>query len=113
MLIDFTVENYRSYRDAKTFSLMASQAKELANNMAYVPEIGRALLCVAAVYGPNASGKSNLLEAMNTLSELLVKPVERSYFDFVELPPFALDPSYRAKPCKFSVNFLHEGIWYE
>ena len=74
MLIDFTVENFRSYRDAKTLSLTASSAKELPDNLIKLTDTER-LLRTAAIYGANASGKSNLLAAMYTLSELLRSPM--------------------------------------
>ena len=65
MLIDFTVENFRSYQNAKTFSLVASATGELPQNLEEVQD--HTLIRVAAIYGANASGKSNLLEAMNVL----------------------------------------------
>jgi AAA15 family ATPase/GTPase len=70
MLIEFTVSNYRSFRDPTTLSLEAARLRSedaevdqqncfQANQMQ--------LLKVAGVYGPNASGKSNLIRALHTM----------------------------------------------
>jgi hypothetical protein len=113
MLIDFTVEKYRSYRDAKTFSLTASPANEFSDNLVALTETER-LLRIAAIYGSNASGKSNLLAAMYTLNELLrslmVGPREEQRQLLI---PFGLNQSAANKPTRFRVRFLMETTLFE
>ena len=48
MLIDFAVENFRSYRERKQISFIASGTKESAPNLAMVPELDLALVRSAA-----------------------------------------------------------------
>ncbi len=116
MLIDFTVENFRSYRHAKTLSLTASPAKELRDNLIELADSKDRLLRTAAIYGANASGKSNLLAAMYLLSDLLRSPMagpaapEQAQ---TQLLPFGLDPSAAARSTRFQVRFLMGGALYE
>lgn len=113
MLIDFTVENFRSYREAKTFSLLASSSPEHPENLIEIAGLGKSAVKVAAIYGANASGKSNLLEAMNTLSELLIDPMRRSFLDEADIPPFALDEASSSKSTLFKVRFILQGQLFE
>lgn len=110
MLVDFEVENFRSFRGARTLSLVASSAKELPLNLIRT-EVGLELVRTAALYGPNASGKSNLLAGMNRLAELLVFPMNRG-LTAVLLQPFALDRRSSNKAIRFAVRFLLEDILY-
>jgi uncharacterized protein len=113
MLLDFEVENFRSYRDLKRFSLVASSAKELPENVIELSDPDFSLLSTAAIYGPNASGKSNLFLAMNCLSELMEFPRNKGLTSRLAMSPFALDLTSAAVPSKFRVRFLLEGVLYD
>jgi len=113
MLIDFEVENFRSYREPKLFSMVASSAKELPENLIQLPDLDMALVRTAALYGPNASGKSNLLLAMNCVSDLMEFPLNRGLTRRTYLPKFALDRTSVTAPSKFRVRFLVEGTLFE
>ena len=60
MLLRFSFSNFRSFRDEQEFSLIASQLKGRSSAI-FVPGLKEGILPVAAVYGANASGKTNLL----------------------------------------------------
>jgi uncharacterized protein len=113
MLVSFAVENYRSYKDRKTFQLTAGTGKELPQNVQEVPELGLSLLRTAALYGPNASGKSNLLKAMHCLSELVSSPLQVVRPSYQVATPFALDPVCGGNPTRFEVRFIMDGVLYE
>ena len=75
MLISFSVENYRSFADEQTLSLEA--VKDDAHSD-HVVDCGRfSLLKTAALYGANASGKSNLLKAFGFMQHLRAGPPRR------------------------------------
>ena len=61
MLIQFSFENYRSFKKPTTFSMLASSGKENLDNT--FESCGGRLLRSAAVFGANAAGKSNLMKA--------------------------------------------------
>ena len=68
MLIEFTVANYRSFKDPQTLSLVTEpiKAKDKAvNDNNVIRREGQPdLLTSTAIYGANASGKSNLIQAL-------------------------------------------------
>jgi AAA15 family ATPase/GTPase len=117
MLIEFKVKNFRSIRDEQTLSLVATKAnKELPDNVIDKPLKGLAglqFLKGAALYGANASGKSNVLLALKYLAEL----VEDSAADFkpgdsTRVEPFKLDPACKSEPSEFEITFESEGVRY-
>lgn len=65
MLVTFTVENWRSYRDETTLSMIADRNRQHVQSLA-MPKYykGLRILPIAAVYGGNAAGKSNLFDAL-------------------------------------------------
>lgn len=64
MLVSFTFENWRSFRDANTLNLVATAEKQHGERVPEIKEYDFRLLSTAAIYGGNASGKSNLFKAM-------------------------------------------------
>lgn len=69
MIINFTVGNYRSFRDKKVLSMEATAIKEL--NESIIERDGYKLLPSAVIYGANSSGKSNLLKAIGKFREMI------------------------------------------
>ena len=116
MLIEFSVANFRSIKDERRLSLVAGPGKELRETHVMTPELnegGRSipLLRSAAVYGANAAGKTNLLQALQAMRHM----VARSSRDLVELPvtPFRFDPDCEARPTTFEVMCFAEGVRYQ
>ena len=73
MLISFTLQNFRSFRDRYTLNLHVEQGDELAQNIAWSDKDKKIpVLRTAAIYGPNASGKSNLLRSMLYALQLIL-----------------------------------------
>jgi uncharacterized protein len=113
MLLDFEVENFRSYRELKRFSLVASSAKELPDHVIESTDPVLSLLSSAALYGPNASGKSNLFMAMNCLSELMEFPRNKGLTSRTAMSPFGLDQTSAAAPSRFRARFLLAGVLFD
>jgi AAA15 family ATPase/GTPase len=117
MLIEFKVANYRSFREEQTFSLVASNAdKELPSRVIDIPLPGMTgirYLKGAAIYGANASGKSNLLNALRFVANFVEKSATRIQpGDDTGAEPFKLDAESIAKPSQFEVTFVSDGIRY-
>jgi uncharacterized protein len=66
MLVEFRVKNFRSLRDEQVLSLVASKDKTLVgtHTLATGTTAAPAVLRSAVIYGANASGKSNLIKAL-------------------------------------------------
>ena len=64
MLLNFTVENWMSYRDEATFALTSSLERQHIETLSKVPGFrSKKALPVAAIYGGNASGKTGIFRA--------------------------------------------------
>jgi uncharacterized protein len=117
MLVEFCVGNYRSFNETVTFSMEAanikSQDKALdANN---VFDAGRKLrlLTSAAIYGANASGKSNLLRAIRVMRTMVLHSSEGTQqTGGILVERFRLSTATAGKPSFFQVTFLVDGRRY-
>lgn len=101
MLLSFRVENHRSIRDEQ--QLLLTPTYEDA-----VPEGTDWEACsVAGIFGANASGKSNLLHALDFMREIVRWSMSRSEpGSGIEREPFALDSTSRAEPSTFVVDLM-------
>ncbi len=113
MLIEFSVSNFRSFRERQTLSMVAAARLKKRENVLSPMLDGEKfpdLLKVAAVYGPNASGKSNLLKAMDVIATLTsATPAPAA----IPVAPFRFDPALAAEPSRFEINFIHRGLRYQ
>lgn len=111
MLIEFSVSNFRSFRERQTLSMVAAPRLHKRENV-FTPMVKGEklpdLLKVAAVYGPNASGKSNLITAMGIFSCIAHGP--ESAMNAVE--PFRFDKSLQNQASEFEWNFIVDGLRY-
>jgi len=117
MLIEFSVRNYRSFKDEVTFSMVASSLKarntELNENNLFAAHGGLELLTSAAIYGANASGKSNLIGAIH----FMVGFVRNSHISSdptggIDVEPFRLSTQTADDPSSFEIVFVTEGKRY-
>ena len=94
MLVEFRIKNFRSLRDEQVLSLVASTDKTLADT--HAPNTGLKaaprLLKSAVVYGANASGKSNLVKALQYMRGVVLESAAlQPGHTFDRLQPFKLD----------------------
>ena len=110
MLIDFSVTNFKSIKEKQTISMIpAAKVKELPQNMAKKGSLE--LLTSAVIYGRNASGKSNLLKALNILFLFVTwSNIKLENYELV-YTPFLLDD--KKEPIIFELNFIgNKGVRY-
>ena len=116
MLVEFSVENYRSIQEKQTLSMVAADNETMLDSNTFpVPNNDDLrLVTSAAIYGPNASGKSNLLKAIQVLKNLVINSASRMQIgDKLPVEPFKLNSETAKKPSSFEVIFIHEKIRYE
>lgn len=111
MLIQFNFKNYKSFRDEVTLDLSAAKMTEFSDR---VVTMGREkILPVAAIYGANASGKSNVYSAFEYMSEYVVNSFkygdEEEEFDEYRPTPFLFDSSSENAESSFEVYFTIPG----
>jgi hypothetical protein len=108
MIVDFTVENYRSIRDEQTFSFASTRGNEHPDNLLKSSGDMKLLKC-AVIYGPNASGKSNFIKALYDLCDFIGS--SDNYREKDKIPhyhPFKLDKQFLNEPSKFEIEFILE-----
>ncbi|MFT4626297.1 MAG: hypothetical protein ACI8PZ_004974 [Myxococcota bacterium] len=116
MLLRFSVENFRSFRQEAEFSFVATRITDSPTHVfpASTPEVDHGVLPALAVYGANASGKSNGLRALAVLrNEVKDSFSERKPGDRIAgYKPFLLGTSDEARPTTWTIDFLVEGVRY-
>ena len=113
MLIEFNVENFRSIKEEVTLSMISTKDSSFENHLIHSELLkDEALLKSAVLYGPNASGKTNVLLAINLLKSLVVTSHERQKGDKLPFTPFKLEKIYLLKPTRFKVIFMKSGVKY-
>jgi uncharacterized protein len=113
MLVEFSVANHLSVRDPVTLSLLASSkvSEYRAQNLIALDRIS--LLRTAAIYGANASGKSNILASLVWMRWFVINSQKETQAgEPIVVKPFKLDVDYSAKPSHFEAIFLIGGVRY-
>ena len=119
MLCQFTVKNYKSIRDEVTFDMQAAAISEHKDRI--IKDVdGELYLPVSAIYGPNGGGKSNVLEAINTLVAKILRPIyataDTEGHAFLQkkiiVEPFAFLEEYRERPTEFELFFRTDSAEY-
>ena len=115
MLIEFRVSNFRSLRDEQVLSMVASKDKTLASTHTVPTGVtaAPALLRSAAIYGPNAGGKSNLIKALQYMRVVVVESATIAPSQTFGVQPFRLDTASAGLPTEFEVTFLLDGVRYQ
>ncbi len=114
MILEFFVENYRSIKTRQVLSLVAESSKAKSDNVFEVslPNSPARLLKVAVIYGPNASGKSNLISAFGALINLIRSRNPGVGKRLQPYDPFRFSTDTRTKPTEFGLSFVFEGTRY-
>ena len=114
MLIGFKLQNFRSFSNEQSFSFSTSadRAHEMTNlmrtGMKAVPRVSKA----AIVFGANASGKTNLLNALATFRELILHSTAFSDAQFSErYTPFRFGHAAH-RPTEFEIDVLLDHVRY-
>lgn len=112
MVIEFKLANYRSINAEQTLSFVAENARRHPDNLISRP--GYKLLKATALFGANASGKSNFVQAIAVMREFVRDSATRmNEGDLIEAAePFRLDPETRGAPSRFEITFVTEDISY-
>jgi len=115
MLIEFSVANFRSIKERQTLSLVASN-KETGHpgNIFDCPGLKNTKLVKSAVlYGANASGKSNLLHAVEFMFDCVTGSATVKPDADTGVMPFVLDEGSKSAPTEFEIHFVHEDVRYQ
>ena len=111
MILSFSLENWMSFRDKVTFSMVASKERQHGERVPRLRRHKTRVLPIAAIYGGNASGKSNFFVALAFVRWLVTKgaPMDAQ----IDVQPFQLDAEAAKHPSRFSLELLVDETIYE
>lgn len=118
MLVNFTVQNYTSFRDAQSLRMEAVSSKRddfLPQNVHEITNDNDRILKSALLFGANASGKSNLIRALSVFRQIVLRSrliLEEGKSPLGAVHPFLLDDMTMQEPTVFEVVFYQENIKY-
>lgn len=116
MLLQFSIRNFKTFKDKATLSLIASnydkdtrEHENIVNNEAF----GLRLLKSAVIYGANASGKSKLLDAFAFMRFFVINSSKESQKgETIEVEPFRLSTETENEPSEFEIIFIHQNVLF-
>jgi hypothetical protein len=113
MLVQFKLSNYRSFAQEQVLSLVPSSSKTDFEQNILKNENGKySFLNGLAIYGPNSSGKSNLLNAIKTLSKMIFSSNKTNSTTDLPYDPNLLVEGYRDMPTTMELVFVAENVRY-
>ena len=111
MLIQFSFKNYKSFRDEAILDLSAAKLTEFSERVVKIG--GDKILPVSAIYGANASGKSNIYSAFEYMTKYVTNSFkygdEVENFEKFQPTPFLFDSSSANAESSFEVYFTLPG----
>jgi Predicted ATPases len=115
MILVLRLENFFSLRDKMTLDLQAAKiqtekGRALEGNLFTIN--GEQMLKSVAVFGANASGKSNIIKGIRTCVDMIRSSHNYNEDTIFDVVPFKFE-GYNQKPSSFYVRFLLDGIEYE
>ncbi len=113
MILDFTISNFRSIKEAQTISFEATKDTHLEDYFIIKKDKYR-ILKIATILGANASGKSNIIRAFGLLHDLILSPCENKNSE-IDYDKFALDTDFVDNDSVMIVNFIcgEQKYYYE
>ena len=104
MLVNFTFQNFRSFRYEQSLRMEATSIRELKDSVVETEDYR--LLPAAVIYGANSSGKSNVLRALLAMRDLVLSSVWLNPGDKLAFDPFCLDETSESEPTSYEIQFL-------
>ena len=118
MLIEFSVENFRSFKDLTVFSMVAapklkSRDPDVDERNLIRVEDGPVLLSAAAIYGANASGKSTLVSAFERMEQFVLQSAQHTkQTGNIPVESHWLSSASKGEPTRFELVFRVEEKQY-
>lgn len=117
MFVEFKAKNFASIKEEVTFSAIVKVKKTqqdlIENLIPFVEDKNLYLAKTLVLYGANASGKSNILQSLVFLFELVLSSRTWDNKKKINRMPFALDKTSSKKTTKLSLKFIQNNILYK
>jgi len=111
MLLEFRVENYKSFKEDILFTMEAAADKKHLNNLTDTGKFR--ILKTSVIYGANASGKTKLIEAVGLMGAFVRNSHAHLSNTRLSYHPFAFDDISKSSPTCFQIKFLKNDVLYD
>ena len=111
MIISFTLENWMSFQEKVKFSMIATRERQHNVRVPKLSKYRTRILPVAAIFGGNATGKSNFFKALNFAKSLVTKGTEID--NLINVEPFRLNAHESDVPTRFAFELLINETIYD
>ena len=112
MILNFSVENYKIFKQRTTLSMMATYDNSHPNNVIQIEERQLKVLKTLSIYGANASGKTKFIEALQLMSNIVRGSLMNLPGSQLYYAPFIYDEESSGRPTSFEVDFIHDSKRY-
>ena len=112
MILNFSVENYKIFKEKTTLSMIATADKSHPNNVFEIENGHQRVLKTSSVYGANASGKTKFFEALELMSNFVRGSLNHIPGAQLNYTPFIYDAESMRKPTSFEIEFIHDSKRY-
>ncbi len=115
MLIELNVTNFRSFWQTQKLQMTANHSSELREQNSFKPPVKDLpnLLRSVVIYGPNASGKSNFIQAFFFMKQFVLESAKNQEGESIAAQPHIFNKSGTSRPSEFEVLFVADGIRYQ
>ena len=110
MILEFSIANFLSFKDKVTFSMLANATNGLDDN--YIISNNRRVLKTSAIYGANASGKTNMFKILTIVIAMLRSSNILNINAKLPIVPFKFDKNTINKPSEFEIKFIVDDVRY-
>ncbi|QSH41049.1 ATP-binding protein [Lentisphaerota bacterium ZTH] len=111
MLIEFSFQNWKSFKNKTKFSMVGSLERRFNEHIPRIKKYRLKVLPVTAIYGGNASGKTNLFDAMSFIRHFVMNGPNKK--GNIPIETFLLDKTIDVSKSQFSLTILIDEIIYE
>lgn len=113
MLVEFKVQNFLSFKELQTFTMVASALKEHRQTNTFNASNKMNLVKSAVIYGANASGKSNFVKALSFMKGFIINSSKESQaMENIPVTGFLLNTENENQPSLFEITFIQNNIRY-
>jgi len=116
MLVNFSIKNFKSFREESALSMVVSSLKEtftIPSGAFIEADKNLRINPVSVLYGANASGKSNLIDAIAQMKYFTLTSLARENIkDKIPVEPFRLSTVTENQPTEFEISFIKSGKLY-
>ena len=111
MIANVILKNWMSFKEETQFSLVARDFKERNKKIPRIDKYNTSILPLATIFGGNASGKSNFVEALIFTQRMVVAGTDNG--QKISVTPFILDEKCKANPSEFTFELIIDNKLYE